>query len=175
MIEIKPLGIIHTPFKEVTDGVPIQGARHPEGEGRVEVFTEYAEGLMDLEGFSHIYLLYHFNRCEDVFLMARPYADDCEHGIFAIRSPHRPNHIGVTVVELVSVKGNILTVKGVDMLDGTPLVDIKPYNPAFDAPRDVRVGWMEKPSEAKGFSKKVHSTESWRHEAGYEDERGNNE
>ena len=166
MIDITPLGVIHTPYKELTDRVPIQGNRHPETEGQVEVFPEYADGLLDLEGFSHIYLIYYFDRSREVFLRTRPYADNREHGIFAIRSPHRPNHIGLTVVELVAVEENMLTVRGLDMLDGSPLLDIKPYNPGIDGPAEARIGWMEEPTRGEGFSKKIDNHQSWRHDTG---------
>jgi tRNA-Thr(GGU) m(6)t(6)A37 methyltransferase TsaA len=138
-----PIGIIHSPFKE-PKGTPIQppGARGVGGS--VEVFPEYAEGLKDLDGFSHIMLIYHFHLAKRSSLLVKPFMDDQPHGIFAIRAPSRPNPIGVSVVRLTRVQKNILYIEDVDILDGTPLLDIKPYVPEFD-PQDVeRRGWLEK-------------------------------
>ncbi len=174
-IEIEPVGIIRTPYKTVADGVPIQGARHPHTEGRVELYEPYHEGLLHLEGFSHVYLLYFFHWSQKTAIRACPYAEDVEHGIFAIRSPHRPNHIGMTLVRLAEVGEKSLVVKGVDMLDGTPLLDIKPYSPAFDAAVDVRTGWMEKAAGEKGFDIKVKDAETWLHENGGHGNGGKNE
>ncbi len=141
-IILKPIGIIHTPFKEIKD-IPIQGS-FSEYNGDIEIFPEYRDGLKDVDGFSHLYLIYNFHKCTAERLQGKPYLDDMIHGIFAIRSPHRPNHIGLTIVSLLSVENSHLKIAGVDMLDGTPLIDIKPYNPYFDAPSDARIGWMEK-------------------------------
>ena len=139
--EITSIGIIHTPYKQLGE-TPIQAARSKEV-GKVEVFKEYCEGLDDLEGFSHIILLYRFHKASGYTLKAKPFLDDKEKGIFAIRTPRRPNHIGLSVVELLEKKDNVLRVKGVDMLDGTPLIDIKPFVPAFDHRQKVRYGWLE--------------------------------
>ena len=138
----KPIGVIKTPFTE-KEGTPIQGGIHPESKGKVEVYREYAEGLLDLGGFSHIILLYVFHKSKGYNLKQKPFLDDKEHGVFAIRSPKRPNPIGLTVVRLEKIEGNILTVSGVDMLDGTPLLDIKPYIPDFDPRKKVSIGWLE--------------------------------
>jgi len=162
-IEIGAIGTIHTPFRTVEDRVPIQGRMHRESEGTVRLFEEYRNGLKDLEGFSHIFLVYYFDRSDTVMLRARPYADKDEHGIFAIRSPHRPNHIGLTLVELVAVEDAMLRVRGVDMLDGTPLLDIKPYNPLFDSASEVRTGWMEQHDKSGSFDKKVGDQKEWLH------------
>jgi tRNA-Thr(GGU) m(6)t(6)A37 methyltransferase TsaA len=139
--EIKPIGIIHTPFKKPGDA-PIQASRSKET-GTVEVFKEYLDGLDDIEGFSHIFLLYRFHLASSYSLKSKPFLDDKEKGVFAIRTPRRPNHIGLSVVELIKREGNILHVRGVDMLDGSPLIDIKPYVPKFDHRDNVRFGWLE--------------------------------
>ncbi len=164
-LDIEPIGIIHSPYKEVSDGIPIQGARHPDTECVVKIYPAFRDGLLHLEEFSHVYLLYYFNRSDRTFLRAKPYADETEHGIFAIRSPHRPNHIGLTLVQLVQVDETSLTVKGVDMLDGTPLLDIKPYNPEIDAASHVSAGWMEKAGREKGFDRKIDNSKTWLHES----------
>jgi len=129
-ITYRPIGVIHTPFKE-PKGTPIQPTAAPEVEGTVEVFTEFAEGLRDLGDFSHIVLVYHFHLSKKASLMVKPYMEETERGVFATRAPARPNPIGISVVRLVRLEGNILRIKGVDMVDGTPLLDIKPYVPEF--------------------------------------------
>ena len=142
-IKIKPVGIIHTPYKE-PKGIPIQGTFEGGIVGKVELFPEYAQGLKDIEGFSHIVLIYYFNRSKEEQLISKPYLEDEPHGIFAIRSPHRPNHIGFSIVKLEKVEGNIVTFSEVDILDGTPLLDIKPYVLHFDSRQDVKNGWLDK-------------------------------
>jgi tRNA-Thr(GGU) m(6)t(6)A37 methyltransferase TsaA len=142
-ITYRPIGVIHSPFKE-PKGTPIQppGARGVEGS--VELFPEYLEGLKDLDGFSHIMLIYHFHLAKRPSLLTKPFMDDQLRGIFAIRAPSRPNPIGLSVVRLVGIEENILCIQDVDIIDGTPLLDIKPYVPEFD-PRDVeKRGWLEK-------------------------------
>jgi len=142
-IKLKPIGIIHTLYKE-PKGMPIQGKFEKGVTGRLELFTEYQNGLKDIEGFSHIILVYYFDRSKDEKLIEKPFLEDELHGIFAIRSPHRPNHIGVSIVKLEKVEENIVTFSEVDMLDGTPLLDIKPYVSHFDSRKDVKNGWLEK-------------------------------
>ncbi|MEA3489548.1 MAG: tRNA (N6-threonylcarbamoyladenosine(37)-N6)-methyltransferase TrmO [Candidatus Omnitrophota bacterium] len=142
-IEYKPIGIVHTPFKEQA-GTPIQPVGGKDIEGTVEVFSEYARGLKDIEGFSHIILLFHFHLSKKVSLVARPYMDDTEHGIFAIRGPSRPNPIGMSIVRLDRREGDLLHIRDVDIIDGTPLLDIKPYVPEFDRKEGTRTGWLEK-------------------------------
>lgn len=137
-----PIGIIHTPFND-PQGMPIQPAGAAGVPGTVELYPEYAAGLQDLDGFSHLILLYHFHRSNDYDLRVVPFLDTQERGIFATRAPRRPNPIGLSVVRLIGIEGNRLQVEKVDMLDGTPLLDIKPYVPAFDTPADVRAGWLE--------------------------------
>lgn len=142
-IKYKPIGIIHSPFQE-TKGTPIQPPGAEGVKGRVEVFPEYVEGLIDVEEFSHIILIYHFHLSKKFSLKLKPFMDDEVHGVFSIRAPSRPNPIGVSVVQLVSVEDNILYIQDVDIVDGTPLLDIKPYVPQFDI-RDVKkFGWLEK-------------------------------
>jgi tRNA-Thr(GGU) m(6)t(6)A37 methyltransferase TsaA len=138
----RQIGIIHTQFKE-KKGMPIQGHLAPETHGTVEVFPEFAEGLKDIEGFSHIVLVYCFHKSEDYDLLTKPFLGKTERGIFAIRAPQRPNPIGLTTVRLVKRRRNILHVSGVDMLDGTPLLDIKPYVPEFNHVDNIKRGWLE--------------------------------
>jgi len=138
---ISPIGVIHSPFGEVA-GMPIQAARSAAA-GQVEVFPEYAAGLTDIEGLSHLILVYVFHRSEGYELMVKPFLDDRQHGLFATRYPFRPNRIGLSTVRLVERRENVLLVEGIDVLDGTPLIDIKPYVPEFDVRTDVRVGWYE--------------------------------
>ena len=143
-MQIKPIGIIHSPFREAT-GTPIQ-PRPAEGvEGTVEVFDEFVPGLRDLEGFERIWLLYWFDRArfEECGLVVKPYLDNTEHGVFATRAPARPNPIGMSAVRLLEVRENRLAVQGVDILDRTPLLDIKPYAPQFDCFEVLRSGWLK--------------------------------
>ena len=142
-IKYKPIGVIHSPFKE-PKGTPIQPAGAKGTDGIVEIFPEYTEGLKDIEGFSHIILLYHFHLSKESALTARPYMDNETHGVFAMRGPSRPNPIGISVVRLVKVEGNMLHIRDVDIVDGTPLLDIKPYVPEFDTREVERIGWLEK-------------------------------
>ena len=138
---MRPIGIIHTPFTDKAQ-TPIQASRS-EATGFVEVNPDYAEGLQDLDGFSHIILLYVFHESSDWSLLVKPFLDDQLRGLFATRYPARPNQIGMSVVKLISQIGPVLEVEGVDMLDGTPLLDIKPYVPDFDIRNDTRSGWYE--------------------------------
>jgi len=142
-IKYKPIGVIHSPFKE-PKGTPIQPAGGKGINGTVEVFSEYAEGLKDVEGFSHIILIYHFHLSKESPLKVKPYMDNEAHGVFAMRGPSRPNPIGISVVRLVNVKENTLHIQDVDIVDGTPLLDIKPYVPEFDISEAEKIGWLEK-------------------------------
>jgi tRNA-Thr(GGU) m(6)t(6)A37 methyltransferase TsaA len=142
-IKYKPIGIIHSPFREAK-GTPIQPAGAKSINGIVEIFPEYAEGLKDIEGFSHIILLYHFHLSKGPALIAKPYMDNETHGVFAMRGPNRPNSIGISIVRLVKVEGNILHIQDVDIVDGTLLLDVKPYVPEFDIREVERIGWLEK-------------------------------
>jgi tRNA-Thr(GGU) m(6)t(6)A37 methyltransferase TsaA len=138
---VKPIGIIHSPFKYKED-TPIQPCRSS-AIGEVEVFKEYQEGLDDIEGFSHITLIYEFHKSEGYSLKVKPFLDNKLRGLFATRAPRRPNQIGLSVVRLLKRKENILTVKGIDVIDGTPLLDIKPYVPDFEPNEEIRIGWLE--------------------------------
>jgi tRNA (adenine37-N6)-methyltransferase len=142
---IKPIGVIHTPFIDKTQ-TPIQPTRSREL-GQVEVYPEYAEGLRDLECFSHIFLLYVFHCSKGYSLRVQPFLDDQLHGLFATRYPYRPNPIGLSVVRLLAQHENILDIEGVDMLEGTPLLDIKPYVPEFDVRTEVETGWYAQRSK----------------------------
>jgi tRNA (adenine37-N6)-methyltransferase len=137
-----PIGIIHTPFTE-PQGVPVQAQGGKRIKGSVEVYEQFAAGLKDLDGFSHIMLLYHFHLNPDYSLEVRPFLDEEPRGLFATRAPKRPNPVGISVVRLIEIKGNILLIEDVDMVDGTPLLDIKPYVPAFDVRENVKTGWLE--------------------------------
>ncbi len=139
--QVKALGVIHTDHA-TKEEAPIQGAFRPDEVGTVEVFPEYAAGLKDIELFSHIMLIYHFDRAGRVDLVRKPFLDDNLHGIFAMRHPCRPNGLGISIVRLLGHEGNLLKVSGIDVLDGTPLIDIKPYIPRFDCFPDASEGWF---------------------------------
>lgn len=138
-----PIGVIHTPFTDL-EGMPIQPACAAGVKGAVEVFEKYRPGLKDLEGFSHIILIYHFHGSSGFELQVVPFLDSQPRGLFATRAPKRPNPIGLSVVQLDKIENGILRIQNVDILDNTPLLDIKPYVPEFDAPKEVRTGWLEK-------------------------------
>lgn len=143
MIEYTPIGVIHSPFKKL-EGMPIQPAGAAGIKGRVEVFEDFREGLLDLDGFSHIILLYHFHQSRGFHLKVVPFLDSRQRGLFATRAPRRPNPIGLSVVRLDRIEEGVLHIENVDILDGTPLLDIKPYVHEFDTQTDVRTGWLEK-------------------------------
>jgi len=143
MIEFKPIGIIDTPFTK-PGGMPIQPAGAAGVKGTVEVFEDFHAGLRDLDGFSHIILLYHFHRSCGFNLQVVPFLDNQTRGLFATRAPRRPNPIGLSVVQLDRIENGTLHIRNVDMLDGTPLLDIKPYVPEFDSHTNIRTGWLEK-------------------------------
>jgi tRNA-Thr(GGU) m(6)t(6)A37 methyltransferase TsaA len=142
---MRPIGVIHSPYTE-KEKTPIQASRS-QATGQVEIYPEFANGLKDIEALSHIYLLYAFHESQGYSLQVKPFLDNQEHGIFATRYPYRPNPIGLSIVTLVSRKENILTVEGIDTLDGTPLLDIKPYVPDFDLRTNVCTGWYETRSQ----------------------------
>jgi len=137
----KPIGVIRSPFTE-KDKTPIQASRS-QAVGQVEVYPEFADGLKDIDALSHIYVLYAFHESQGYKLHVKPFLDDREHGIFATRYPYRPNPIGFSIFRLLSREGNILTVEGMDVLNDTPLLDIKPYVPDFDLQTNVRAGLHE--------------------------------
>lgn len=140
-IEYHPIGIIHSPHKTPA-GTPIQPAGARGVAGSIEIFPEFIAGLADLAGFSHIFILYHFHRSQKFSLTVKPFLDDQKRGLFATRAPSRPNPIGLSVVRLIGITDGNLQILDVDVVDGTPLLDIKPYVPAFDAPRADRIGWI---------------------------------
>lgn len=137
-----PIGTIHTPFQQSSDA-PIQGGLARDTEGEIQLLPNFQQGLADLEGFSHIIVLYAFHKSESFKLTVTPFLDNKPRGLFSTRAPRRPNPIGMTVVRLLGVEGCTLTIQGVDMLDGTPLLDIKPFVPTFDQQPEPRVGWLE--------------------------------
>ena len=139
----KSIGIIHSPFKDIK-GMPIQTAGAKSIKGTIELNPKYAAGLKDLEGFSHIILLYHFHLSSSYSLTVKPFLDKAMHGVFATRAPRRPNPIGLSVVKLLGIEGRTLHIEEVDIVDGTPLLDIKPYVPEFDVKRAKRIGWLSK-------------------------------
>jgi len=140
--EIVQIGIIHSPYK-TKDECPIQSRVKPEGKGRVELFPEYEKGLETIETFSHIMLFYIFDQAGKIELYRPTFLDDSSHGVFASRHPCRPNGIGISIVKLEKREKNVLEVSGVDMLDDSPLVDIKPYIPRFDIYENASNGWTE--------------------------------
>lgn len=142
-IEFEPIGIIHSPFMEI-EGMPIQPPGATGVKGTVEVFEDFHPGLKDLDGFSHIILLYHFHISHGFNLHVVPFMDSEPRGLFATRAPKRPNPIGFSVVQLNKIEDGMLHIQDVDILDGTPLLDIKPYVPEFDTQMEVRPGWLEK-------------------------------
>ena len=146
MHKIKPIGIIHSPYYIIED-MPIQPKGAREVEGYVLVDEKYINGLKDIEGFSHIYLLYGFHKAARTELLVTPFMDKQTRGVFATRSPLRPNHIGMSIVELKRVEGNKVVVGGIDILDGTPLLDIKPYIEKFDAVKESVSGWLQASDE----------------------------
>jgi len=141
-LRLRPIGIIRSPFPE-PKGTPIQPAYAADARGEVVLDDEYAEALADLEGFERIWLVYWLDRSGPWKPRVVPYRDTVEHGLFATRSPNRPNPLGLSVVRLLGRTDNVLQVAGVDVLDGTPLLDIKPYVPRFDAHPDSRAGWFD--------------------------------
>ena len=140
MFEMRPIGFVRSPYSETTQIPKGCGAKH-EAEGVLEILPEFDEGLTDIEGFSHLFVIWVFHKTEGYVLLGKPPTDDREHGVFATRSPYRPSPIGLTVVELIRREGSRLYVHGVDMLDGTPILDIKPYLSSVPA-EQLRRGWL---------------------------------
>jgi len=154
-IQLTPIGVIHTPFLTLED-MPIQPTSEASQPGVVEVFPQFVEGLRDLDGFSHIYLLYHLDRVQGIKLQVVPFLDTQPRGLFATRAPCRPNPIGLSLVQLERIEANRLYIARLDILDQTPLLDIKPYIPEFEPSKDVRVGWVE---QARGKVRTKRSDE----------------
>lgn len=151
-ISLKPIGILHTPFQK-REGIPRQAAGARQVTATLEIFPEYAAGLADLEGFSHIVVLFSMHLIKNEDLTAHPPWDHKPHGIFSTCSPFRPNHIGVSVVELEKIEGNRLSIRGVDMADGSPVLDIKPYVPDLYPREKIRLGWIADKIEGMTGSK----------------------
>ncbi|MCP3872439.1 MAG: tRNA (N6-threonylcarbamoyladenosine(37)-N6)-methyltransferase TrmO [Desulfobacteraceae bacterium] len=149
---ITQIGIIETPFENL-EGMPIQPSGAKKVVGTVVINEEYIQGLKDLEGFSHIILLYYFHKSKGYNLMVTPFLDDQKRGLFSTRAPRRPNSIGLSIVELISIQGNKIRINGIDVLNNTPLVDIKPYVPGFDTKEVTSVGWLKKMQDKAKFLK----------------------
>ncbi len=145
-ITYHPIGVIHSPFTDLVS-MPIQPTSAASGPGSIEIYAPFVEGLKDLDGFSHLILLYHLHKVRETTLTVTPFLDSAPHGIFATRAPARPNPIGLSVVRLVRIAGPILYVADLDVLNGTPLLDLKPYVPVFDHSPVVRTGWLEEVKE----------------------------
>jgi tRNA-Thr(GGU) m(6)t(6)A37 methyltransferase TsaA len=160
MMEIKyrPIGFVHSPFTDL-ENMPIQPAGATSAPGTVDILPEFSEGLKDVEGFSHVILIYHLHEVHGQRLTVTPFLDQEPRGIFATRAPTRPNPVGISVVRLLKVEGNRLYVDEVDILDGTPLIDLKPYVPEFDIRSDAWAGWLEK---AKGIVRKTVSDDRFK-------------
>ncbi len=157
-IVYKPIGIIHSPFNSL-EGMPIQPTSDVSGAGFIEIYPDFVDGLKDLAGFSHIYLLYHLHEVHQTNLTVTPFLDCQPRGVFATRAPSRPNPIGLSLVELVRMEGSFIHVDRLDVLNGTPLLDIKPYVPEFEQIHNVRIGWLE---EVKGNVRSQKSDERFR-------------
>jgi len=145
-MEFSPIGTIETPFKK-REGMPIQPSGAKGIKGKLHILPAYEQGLSDIEGFSHLILLYHFHQSKDFDLMVTPFLDKTQRGVFATRAPRRPNPIGLSIVRLLSRSGSILKIEDIDVLDQTPLIDIKPYVPGFDIKEVTATGWLEKTQE----------------------------
>lgn len=140
-IEFRAIGIVHSPFAN-PGGMAIQPRGAGAADGYADVYPEYQEGLQDLDGFSHAILLYHFHRASGGQLVVTPFLDEKSRGVFATRAPARPNPIGLSVVRIARVDGRRIYLEDIDIVDGTPLLDIKPYVPQFDHPEGIRIGWL---------------------------------
>jgi tRNA-Thr(GGU) m(6)t(6)A37 methyltransferase TsaA len=144
-----PIGIIRSPHTSL-EGMPIQPSGAKGIQGAVELFPEFQDGLKDLDGFSHIILLYHFHQSNGYSLSVVPFLDTQRRGVFATRAPKRPNPIGLSTVKLKKIEGSVLYIENVDVLDGTPLIDIKPFVPDFEGQTDIRAGWLEAAQKKAG-------------------------
>ncbi len=141
-VRYKPIGTMHSPFVK-PQNVPIQSVASKGIKGSIEVAREYVEGLKDLEGFSHIILIYHFHLSSHYSLAVKPYLDENLHGVFSTRAPARPNPIGISIVSLIKIEDNIMHIQDLDIIDGTPLLDIKPHIPKFDNRKTTKIGWLK--------------------------------
>ncbi|MDB4583246.1 tRNA (N6-threonylcarbamoyladenosine(37)-N6)-methyltransferase TrmO [Draconibacterium sp.] len=146
LIELRCIGTIHTPHKTI-ENIPIQPVGGKDFEGVIELLPELTDALQDLEGFSHIILLYHFHKVKGYKLKVKPFMDDAEHGLFATRTPKRPSPIGLSTVKIIKIEGNKIYFEGPDMLDETPLIDIKPFFRQFDNKPDAVCGWLDTKEE----------------------------
>jgi tRNA (adenine37-N6)-methyltransferase len=151
-ITLEPIGIIHTPFK-TREGMPIQSNGAKGIKGQIELKEEFISGLTDLDEFSHIILIYNFHKSTGFELLTKPFLDNIQRGVFATRAPKRPNPIGLSVVRMIKIEKNIIYVENVDMLDETPLLDIKPYIPAFDIHKTEKNGWIENKTDCLNETK----------------------
>jgi tRNA (adenine37-N6)-methyltransferase len=158
VVKYEPIGIIHSPFHRLED-MPIQPTSEASQPGVVEIFPQFAEGLSDLAGFSHIYLIYHLHRVEQTKLTVTPFLDTQPRGLFATRAPSRPNPIGLSLVQLERIEGSRLFIKALDILDQTPLLDIKPYIPEFEPQQNVHIGWVK---QARGRVRQQKSDERFK-------------
>lgn len=141
-IRYRPIGIIHSPFADTSE-MPIQPTGEASAQGTAELLPEFVEGLSDLDGFTHVILIYHLHKVSSTQLTVRPFLGSKVHGVFATRAPTRPNPIGISIVKLLGIEENVLHLGNLDILDGSPLLDVKPYVPEFDSPQDARAGWLE--------------------------------
>jgi tRNA-Thr(GGU) m(6)t(6)A37 methyltransferase TsaA len=152
-MRLKPIGVVHSPFKKKED-IPVERCASADGFadvlGEIEIFKDYEAGLKDTEGFSHLIVLFVFHKSRRSRLITKPFLDSTPRGVFSTRSPHRPNHIGMTVVKLIGREQNVLRVGGLDMIEGTPVLDIKPYT-SRDIKRHIRLGWLEGKLKKGGF------------------------
>ncbi len=142
MIIFNPIGTIYSPHQE-REGAPIQPAAASDFKGRVELFPQYIEALDDLDRFERIFLLYHFHLSDGFNLKVKPFLDTVKRGLFSTRAPRRPNQIGISIVKIIKIERNILYIEGVDVVNGTPLIDIKPYVPIFDSFPESKAGWVD--------------------------------
>jgi tRNA-Thr(GGU) m(6)t(6)A37 methyltransferase TsaA len=142
-IVYKPIGIIRSPFKTPKD-IPIQSVAAEGVTGYIQIDKEYTEGLKDIDGFSHLILIYHFHLARNYSLLIKPFLDEELRGVFSTRAPSRPNPIGVSVVRIEKIEKSVLHILDVDIVDGTPLLDIKPFVPEFDERKVERIGWLTK-------------------------------
>jgi tRNA-Thr(GGU) m(6)t(6)A37 methyltransferase TsaA len=152
-ISYRPIGVVRSPFSDLRE-MPIQPSSETSAPGKVEVFPEFAPALKDLDGFSHVILIYHLHRATRVDLTVTPFLGSEKRGIFATRAPTRPNPIGMSVIEIERIEGNCLYLRNIDILDQTPVLDIKPYVSEFDHPADTNAGWLE---EKKGEARATKS------------------